>query len=68
MTYDPQQDSDIVQIKNIFFDLLHVSIKIFLNLNAQELSEHFQDNLTLYMTLLSYDHREFHFYRHDLGI
>ncbi|CAF2452132.1 unnamed protein product [Rotaria sp. Silwood2] len=71
MAYYPQKESDIIEMKNIF-DSLYVCIKIFYDLNAQELPEHFEDNLTLYMThfmtLLSYDHPNLHSDRHDSGI
>ncbi|CAF3964624.1 unnamed protein product [Rotaria sordida] len=49
----------VIEMKNIF-DLLYVCIKIFYDLNAQELAEHFEDNLTLYMTLLSYANQKLH--------
>ncbi|CAF0901978.1 unnamed protein product [Adineta ricciae] len=71
MAYYPQRELDFVEMKNIF-DSLHVSIKIFYDLNAQELPEHFEDNITLYMThfmtLLAYDHSKLHSDRHDPGI
>ncbi|CAF5028586.1 unnamed protein product, partial [Rotaria sp. Silwood1] len=71
MAYYPQKESDTIEMKNIF-DSLYVCIKIFYDLNAQELPEHFEDNLTLYMThfmtLLSYDHPNLHSTRHDPGI
>ena len=63
MSYYPQKESDPVEMKNIFSSLL-VMIKIFYDLNAQELPEHFEDHITQYMThfitLLSYDHPKLH--------
>ncbi|CAF3340597.1 unnamed protein product [Rotaria socialis] len=71
VAYYPQKIADIVEMKNIF-DSLYVCIKIFYDLNAQELPEHFEDNLTLYMThfmaLLSFDHPNLHSDKHDPGI
>ncbi|CAF0730448.1 unnamed protein product [Adineta steineri] len=71
MNYYPQKESDPVEMKNIF-NSLHVIIKIFYDLNAQELPEHFEDNITIYMTyflaLLSYDHPSLHSNNNDPGI
>jgi hypothetical protein len=63
MAYYPQKESDPVEMKNIF-NSLYLMIKIFYDLNAQELPEHFEDNINIYMpfflTLLSYDHPKLH--------
>ncbi|CAF2961115.1 unnamed protein product [Rotaria sp. Silwood2] len=71
MAYYPQKESDPIEMKNIFNSLL-VIIKIFYDLNAQELPEHFEDNITIYMThfltLLSYDYPKLHSNNNDPGI
>ncbi|CAF3122383.1 unnamed protein product [Rotaria sp. Silwood2] len=71
MAYYPQKESDPIEMKNIFNSLL-VIIKIFYDLNAQELPEHFEDNITVYMThfltLLSYDYPKLHSNNNDPGI
>lgn len=80
MAYYPQREADVVEMKNIFdslhvcikifYDLsAQVSETIVPDRSpftsySQELAEHFEDNLTLYMThfmtLLSYDHPRLH--------
>ncbi|CAF1018808.1 unnamed protein product [Rotaria sp. Silwood1] len=71
MVYYPQKESDPIEMKNIFNSLL-IIIKIFYDLNAQELPEHFEDNITIYMThfltLLSYDNLNLHSKNNDPGI
>ncbi|CAF3797152.1 unnamed protein product [Rotaria socialis] len=71
MAYFPQKESDPIEMKNIF-NSLYVIIKIFYDLNAQELPEHFEDNIDIYMThfltLLSYDYPKLHSNNNDPGI
>lgn len=71
MSYYPQKEAEPIEMKNIFSALL-VMTKIFFDLNAQDLPEHFEDHLTIYMThfltLLSYDHPTLHSTSNDPGI
>ncbi|CAF0997607.1 unnamed protein product [Adineta ricciae] len=71
MSYYPQKESDAVEMKNIFNSIL-VIVKIFYDLNAQELPEHFEDNIQIYMThfltLLSYDHPSLRSNNNDPGV
>jgi exportin-2 (importin alpha re-exporter) len=71
MIYYPQKESDPIEMKNIF-NSLYLIIQIFYDLNAQELPEHFEDNITVYMTnfltLLSYDHPKLHSTNNDPGV
>ncbi|CAF0993001.1 unnamed protein product [Didymodactylos carnosus] len=58
MAYIPQQETNATEIK-IIFDSLFVITKIFYDLNAQELPDHFDDNKDVYLNnfllLLAYD-------------
>ncbi|CAF4212092.1 unnamed protein product, partial [Adineta steineri] len=71
MNYYLQKEFNPTEVKNIF-NSSHLIIKIFYDLNAQELPEHYEDNLTIYMIyfleLLSYDHLSLHSNNNDPGI
>jgi len=71
MSYYPKKESDQVEMKNIFNSILLI-VKIFYDLNAQDLPEHFEDNIQIYMThfltLLSYDNQQLHSTNNDPGV
>ncbi|CAF0749729.1 unnamed protein product [Didymodactylos carnosus] len=71
MAYIPQQETNVTEIK-IIFDSLLVITKIFYDLNAQDLPDHFDDNKNVYLNnfllLLAYDNPLLHSNSDDAGL